>query len=189
MKKRGMILLGAALVSAQGLALLVYMQVSAQRERAQREEVAAASGLRRPPRAESRTIQSFVLTMQDGSERDLARLGEPTLVHFWATWCPPCKAELPALIAWSLTSPVPILIVSLDAPDVALGAWTQGARPETLARAEASRINEVFHTSTLPVTFLIQPGGHITARAQGARDWQDSAFQQAWQALLPSSSP
>lgn len=182
MSKQKIFILVVALIALQGAAMLIYKQVTAQR--AQHDSDAATR--RSPPRPEALAIKSFEVTMQDGSTIDLARLKEPTLVHFWATWCPPCKTELPGLIAWSHERAMPILIVSLDPREVALGPWTKGARPETLARAEPTGINGVFHSSTLPVTLLIEPRGRVTARAQGARDWQDKGFQASWRPLIQS---
>lgn len=177
------ILILAAFIALQSAALLIYKQVTARRT----AHGSGAAAHRSPPRPEAIAIKSFEVTMQDGSAIDLTRLKEPTLVHFWATWCAPCKTELPGLIAWSHERAMPILIVSLDSREVALGPWTKGARPETLARAEPAGINGVFHSSTLPVTLLIEPRGRVTARAQGARDWKDEGFQASWQPLIQSN--
>jgi thiol-disulfide isomerase/thioredoxin len=44
----------------------------------------------------------FVLTDMDGKRVDLASFkGRPILINFWATWCPPCKAEIPWFIEFA----------------------------------------------------------------------------------------
>ncbi|MCF7822038.1 MAG: TlpA family protein disulfide reductase [Mariprofundaceae bacterium] len=41
--------------------------------------------------------------------------GKPLVLHFWATWCPPCRRELPAMDAWSrANSDVKMVVISLD---------------------------------------------------------------------------
>src|SRR5512139_3280197 len=59
------------------------------------------------------------LERPDGSVVRLSQLrGTPVLLHFWATWCPPCREELPALITCvreiSRARSVQLLAVSVD---------------------------------------------------------------------------
>lgn len=69
----------------------------------------------------------FTYRLLDGSEHRLAdHAGRPVLLHFWATWCPPCIRELPELIDKAQTMPeVDLLLISVDRDQAALRRFLQ----------------------------------------------------------------
>ncbi len=163
--------LGITLVALQCVALLVYLAVTRSREAPTTRLSTLAA------RAESLSFES--LTLEEPRGFDLASVREPTLVHFWATWCPPCREELPVLLDHADASPWPLLLVTLDGPEVDWRA-SLGATSEAMGRANPSRVRAVLGVQELPVTLLIEPGGRVTRRAQGARDWSSRAFLESW---------
>jgi peroxiredoxin len=104
----------------------------------------------------------------DGNTFDLASArGHVVVVNFWATWCPPCRAEMPALNAFYLrhqTDGVVLIGVSEDRPrdeaDVRR-AMNGLAYPALIARrAERNGFGEL---SSLPETVVIDASGVVRA--------------------------
>nr|WP_249202232.1 TlpA disulfide reductase family protein [Gluconobacter kondonii] len=134
-----------------------------------------------PGRAVSEPV-TLSLSGPEGAHSSLvSRRGTPFLLHVWATWCPPCRHELPALAgfmrAWGTDCPVVPVAVSSGSPDdvrafldrngiVDLPTWTvDGTALKDWYRAAALAI---------PVTFLIDDAGRIRATAAGPLDWRSS---------------
>lgn len=73
-----------------------------------------------PALEEGRAAPSFDATLLDGEEFSLARAaGQVVLINFWASWCPPCRHELPALDAYyrkHRNEGLKVIAISVDDP-------------------------------------------------------------------------
>ena len=100
--------------------------------------------------------------------------GKPVLLNFWATWCPPCVEEVPALVALQqqVGDRVTILAVSMDEDESAYKAFTAKNMPGMLTvRDPAHKSSSVYGTFAYPETFLIDRDGKIQRKFIGAVNW------------------
>jgi len=121
---------------------------------------------------------SFKLPARGGGQIELGALkGKLVLINFWATWCPPCRDEMPSLtqLAQSFdTRSLEVVAVSVDdgwgAVDQFLG------RPETpfrVALDEGARVSRTYGTSKFPESYLVDRDGKLRLKFVGPRNWMD----------------
>jgi thiol-disulfide isomerase/thioredoxin len=107
-----------------------------------------------------------------------ALLGKWTLLHFWATWCAPCREELPSLEVLSrhFKGRLPVLAVSVDEERADLSTFFGRQVPSfEVLHDKARQTANAYHASKFPETFLLSPDGHVRMRFVGQRDWADPA--------------
>lgn len=115
-------------------------------------------------------------TVSDGQKTvRLSELrGKPVLLNFWATWCPPCVQETPALVALQqqLGDKVVILAVSMDEDADAYKAFTAKRMPGLLTvRDPDKKSSALYGTFAYPESFLIDKDGKIQRKFIGAVEW------------------
>ena len=114
-----------------------------------------------------------------GEVRRLSALrGRPVLVHFWATWCPPCRDELPGLLERAAAGEITVLAVSLDPDWAPVRRFLGDDVPPAVVLAPSDTVSQGFGVVTLPVTFLVDAAGRMHLRFQGARDWRSRPMRQ-----------
>ena len=113
------------------------------------------------------------------SLRALAQ-GVVTLINIWATWCEPCKEEMPAMQrTYAELAPrgFRILAVSIDNGDgapVKEFAQKLGITFDILQDRSGS-IQQLYQTTGVPESFLLDRDGTIVKRVIGAHDWASVA--------------
>ncbi len=129
----------------------------------------------------NKQMPSHVITKHEGDKREtftLANLkGKPVILHFWATWCQPCKAELPFYNKF-ITQHPEIKHVALT-PD--------GATSDTIKRFlntnnytnvpvmtdDKGSIAKYFGVQGFPSTLFINKEGQLVGFIAGIVDWKD----------------
>jgi cytochrome c biogenesis protein CcmG, thiol:disulfide interchange protein DsbE len=119
-------------------------------------------------RAAGRQDPALVVPTLHGDVFDLAALrGKVVLVHFWATWCPPCRQEMPALDAFYRRyhdQGVELIGVSADRKrDAGEVRKMAAAMSYPVAMASAATKNGFGEQEALPVTYVIDRGGVVRA--------------------------
>lgn len=107
--------------------------------------------------------------------------GSLLVVNVWATWCEPCRRELPQLLA--LERPR-VVLISLDDGWPVVRHFFEGNVPDSVMLDVEGGARTAFGVTTLPDSYLIGRGGRPIARFQGARAWSSSAARSELARLL-----
>lgn len=132
----------------------------------------------------------FEYTLLDGGQGRLSDLkGNLVFLNFWATWCFPCKKEMPdieELQAEMKGQPFKILAVSTGEGKEKVGAYHEKFPYSfPFALDPDSSISGKYGVNMLPTTFLISPEGKILAKAIGPRHWSAEEFINQVRGQLP----
>lgn len=107
------------------------------------------------------------------------------LVHFWGTWCEPCRRELPSLLAFARRTPgLELVAVAVDDEWASIDGFFGGAVPPEIVIATDAATHKRYGVSTLPDSYLVARTGKLVERYHGARDWQSATARDHLQPLL-----
>ncbi len=142
------------------------------------------------PRAASFPAPDFTVPTLSGTSIRLSDLqGKVVLLNFWATWCVPCRTEMPTLEALYhryKDRGLEVLAVNLDMLSTAgVEAFVKEVRVTFRIALDPSwSTAQVYRVVGLPTTYLIDRRGNVAVREVGERDWMDGVSQLAVEGFL-----
>ncbi len=134
------------------------------------------------------TAGDFHLTDLDGTEHRLSNYrGRVVIVNFWATWCPPCREEMPSMQrAWEILEPegIAMLAINIGEDEDTIFQFTANFPVEfPLLLDQDSATIQSWPVRGLPTTYVVDPQGRLVYRAIGGRAWDDPALLDMVRAL------
>ena len=146
-----------------------------------------------PPISPGQVAPAFELERLDGGRLSLESLhGRVVLLNFWATWCPPCEEEMPAMERLHQKfagQPFELVAVSVDEDRKAVTSFRErlGLRFPILLDPRR-QVSNAYQTFRYPESFLIDPQGRIVSHFIGNREWDASSYVAQIRALLPPAT-
>lgn len=133
--------------------------------------------------------RALALPGLDGPPQDLkTERGKVVLVNFWATWCEPCRDEMPSiqrLHERMRGKPFTVLLVNVDEPEARVRRYLADAKIElpVLLDRNKQAIRE-WGVRVMPTSFIIGPDGRTRYQAIGDIDWNGERVVAAVNELL-----
>jgi thiol-disulfide isomerase/thioredoxin len=123
----------------------------------------------------------FDLRTLSGQSVSLASLrGKVVFMNFWATWCPPCVAEMPNIQSLYEKMPpgkIAFVMVSLDESPEKARKFVARKGFTFPVYTPAGPVPPAYAGQVIPATFVLSPDGRVVARHEGMADYDNAGFR------------
>jgi thiol-disulfide isomerase/thioredoxin len=111
--------------------------------------------------------------------------GNVILINFWATWCPPCRAEMPAFQKlYNDYSDKMIFLFITDDPVEKVEKFMTEFKYQIPIYFQRSVPTQIFNIHSYPTTFVINKKGGIVVNKKGAANWNSKDFREKLNSMI-----
>lgn len=101
--------------------------------------------------------------------------GKVAVLHFWATWCPPCRAEFPEFAKFAAGSAAEgslvVLPISVDDSADPVGPFLSKIPDRLTSYWDPGTVANALGVSAIPTTIVLDKGGRVAWVGRGVTDW------------------
>ncbi len=130
----------------------------------------------------------FTLNDLEGDTRKLSDFqGRWIFLHFWASWCGPCRLEMPHIQKLTQqfdADELAIILVNTAEDEDTVFSFLAEMQIENSLLDSDGLISEAWKPRGLPTTFLIDPQGQVQYQAIGGREWSKPVYLQFLRRLI-----
>jgi len=136
---------------------------------------------------------NFTLPLLGGGNAELSSYkGKIVILNFWATWCPPCRAEMPSmetLYQRFKNEGLEILAVDIGEDTGTVRNFIQNSKYTFPVLLDSSgRVSRTYGIQAIPTSFILDRGGKIIAKVTGSIHWDTPQAFSAFEALLTADN-
>ncbi len=128
------------------------------------------------------TLPAFKIVTADGSIINMEEMkGKKVFLNLWATWCPPCKAELPSiekLYQKVDKANTVFVMLSLDKSFETAKKFAAAGKINLPVYAPGETLPEMFNTGSIPATFIFNEEGEMIKMINGMDDYDTEEYVQ-----------
>ncbi len=142
---------------------------------------------------DGRAALPLVLKDIDGEQWDISEsAGRWVFVHFWASWCGPCREEMPtiqAIVSQFDQQELEIVLINTAESEDMIFEFIAAVAPDLNSLIDADgQVTERWQPRGLPATYFVDPAGKLQYLALGGRAWNEPVYMNFLKSLNDSDN-
>ncbi|MEQ8581071.1 MAG: TlpA disulfide reductase family protein [Marinoscillum sp.] len=146
------------------------------------QRVVLATGIMQPEADDEKVAASYDLRLSNIAGRTVSFAtfkGQTVFLNFWATWCPPCIAEMPDIedLYQKMGKDVTFVMISLDEDRDKARRFVERKGFELPVYFLESPLPAPYNPSSIPTTYVISPEGQVVLTRHGMAKYDTEEFR------------